>query len=107
MTYKSFFYLKKNALDVLFNDLLVITNPILFFEFDNMGQIRDEILLKKIVGRIKVLREEKGLTLEEFYNDTNIHIARIESAHTNITVSTLNAICKYLGISIQDFFKNL
>ena len=72
-----------------------------------MGQMRDEILLRKIVGKIKMLREQKGITLEEFYNDTNIHIARIESAHTNMTVSTLHAICKYLGISIQEFFKNL
>lgn len=69
-----------------------------------MGQIIDIVLVKKIAERIKQIREQNNMTQENFYNDTNIHIARIETGNTNITVSTLNAICKYFNITLQDFF---
>lgn len=72
-----------------------------------MGQLRDEKLLDRIIGRIKELTEEHGVTLEQFYNDTNIHLSRIESTRPNISVSTLNAVCKYFKISLSDFFKGL
>jgi DNA-binding transcriptional regulator YiaG len=37
-----------------------------------MGQIRDSKLLRKIALTIKELREEKGVSQEEVYNDINI-----------------------------------
>jgi transcriptional regulator with XRE-family HTH domain len=70
-----------------------------------MGQFQDEILLRKIVDRIKKLREQKGVTLEKFYNDTNINLARIESRKANISLSTLQAICKYFGVTISELMK--
>jgi transcriptional regulator with XRE-family HTH domain len=72
-----------------------------------MGQIRDEILLGRIAEKLKEIRASKGLTLEEVYNDTNIHIARIESTKGNVSVSTLSVICKYFGISLSQFFKSI
>ena len=69
-----------------------------------MGQIRDEILLKKISQVIKSLRNESGVTLEDFYNETNIHLARIEAGKLNVTVSTLNSICGFFKISLSEFF---
>jgi transcriptional regulator with XRE-family HTH domain len=72
-----------------------------------MGQLRDEILLEKVVERIKKLREKHGITLEQFYNDTNIHISRIESSKANVSLSTLNAICKYFKISLSEFLKGM
>lgn len=64
-------------------------------------------LLLSIALRIKELRKRSGITQEEFYLDTNIHIARIETGKQNISVSTLQRICGYLGVSIQDFFIDL
>lgn len=72
-----------------------------------MGQLRNDILLKKIAERIKTLRSAANVTQEEFYNDTGIHLGRIETADTNITVSTLEAICKYFKLSLHDFFKGM
>ncbi|HIW20174.1 MAG TPA: helix-turn-helix domain-containing protein, partial [Candidatus Alistipes pullicola] len=46
------------------------------------------------------------LTQEEVYIDTQIHIARIETARVNISVSTLKALCDYFDITLSDFFKN-
>ncbi|MDR1673800.1 MAG: helix-turn-helix domain-containing protein [Bacteroidales bacterium] len=64
-------------------------------------------LLKKIAQRIKQLREERKVSQDTFFIDTDIHIARIEIGKTNITVSTLDAICKYFSITLADFFSTI
>lgn len=64
-------------------------------------------LLLSIAQRIKQLRMEKGVSQEAFYIDTDIHIARIESGKSNITVSTLNDICKYFEVSLSEFFSTI
>lgn len=69
-----------------------------------MKQLKDQDLLLDIAKRIKRLREERNLTQEDVYMDTQIHIARIETAKVNISVSTLKAICDYFGITLSDFF---
>jgi transcriptional regulator with XRE-family HTH domain len=61
-------------------------------------------LLLKIAQRIKQLRDERSISQDMFYVDTDIHIARIETAKINITVSTLQDICNYFNISLLDFF---
>ncbi|WP_299896727.1 helix-turn-helix transcriptional regulator [uncultured Aquimarina sp.] len=53
------------------------------------------------------MRHEKGLTQEDVYNDTGIHISRIERSKVNITVSTLSALCDYFGITLSDFFNEI
>lgn len=70
-----------------------------------MKQIRDKKLLQHISIVIKQLREEKEVTQEEVYNETNIHIGRIETANANLSVSTLSALCKYFKIKISEFHK--
>ena len=72
-----------------------------------MGQIRDDKLLKKIAVVIKQLREAKGVSQEEVYNDINIHIGRVETASANLSVSTLSALCKYFKIGLAEFFKRV
>ena len=64
-------------------------------------------LLDKIALRIKQLRNEKNISQLSFYNDTEIHIARIELGKINITVSTLKEICDYFGITLSEFFKDI
>lgn len=39
-----------------------------------------------------------------FYEDTGIHIGKIETEKYNITVSTLARLCRYYGISLGAFF---
>jgi len=67
-------------------------------------QFVDKNLLAEITLGIKTLREEKNITLETFFFDTGIHLARIEQGKINITVSTLSQICSYFSISLKDFF---
>jgi transcriptional regulator with XRE-family HTH domain len=79
--------------------LLIFTNQ--------MAQIRDSKLLQKIALVFKELREARGLTQEDVYNDTNIHIGRIETATANLSVSSVSALCKYFKISLSEFFKKV
>ena len=67
-------------------------------------QLRNTDLLLAMAKRLQGLRAEKKLSQEIVYNDTGIHIARIETAKTNISVSQLQALCNYYNISLQDFF---
>ncbi|VXC23304.1 XRE family transcriptional regulator [Flavobacterium sp. 9AF] len=70
-------------------------------------QFQDKELLQKIILNIKQLRKSNNVTLETFYFDTGIHLARIEQGKTNITVSTLSKICSYFNISLSEFFKKI
>jgi transcriptional regulator with XRE-family HTH domain len=53
------------------------------------------------------LRKANAITQEDFYNDTNIHIARIETGNNNISVSTLEVICKYFDMPLSKFFSRI
>lgn len=64
-------------------------------------------LLLSIAQRIKQLRMEKGVSQETFFIETDIHIARIESGKSNVTVSTLGDICKYFNVTLSDFFSTI
>jgi transcriptional regulator with XRE-family HTH domain len=63
--------------------------------------------LQKIALVIKELRDERELSQEEVYNETNIHIGRIETAKANLSVSTLSALCKFFKIKLSDFLKRV
>jgi transcriptional regulator with XRE-family HTH domain len=67
-------------------------------------QIKNTELLSAVAKRLKNLRSEKSLSQEEVYNDTEIHIARIETGKFNISISTLDALCEYYSISLEKFF---
>ena len=67
-------------------------------------QYKDEELLEDVIRALKDLRKSKNITLEVFYFDTGIHIARIKQGKTNITVPTLSKICNYFEISLVAFF---
>ncbi|WP_195500119.1 helix-turn-helix domain-containing protein [Alistipes timonensis] len=62
------------------------------------------MLLEAIAGRLKELRAEKGVSQETVYEDTGVHIGKIETARYNITVSTLSKLCNYYGITLKEFF---
>lgn len=67
---------------------------------------RDEILLRYIARKCKELRAKRGVSQEVVYEDTHIHIGKIETAKKNISVSTLSKICKYYDVSLTEFLKD-
>ncbi len=72
-----------------------------------MGYLRNQELLERIGLLIKQIRIEQRITQEDFYNDTNIHIGRIETGKANMTISTLEAVCKYFKTDLKTFFSKL
>lgn len=64
-------------------------------------------LLSSIAQQLKILREQKGISQADFYMDTDIHIGRIETGKDNLSISTLQTICAYFGISLQEFFRQI
>ncbi|GGW96368.1 helix-turn-helix domain-containing protein [Salegentibacter mishustinae] len=71
------------------------------------SRLKNEKLLQKISIQLKRHREKKELTQEDVYNDTGIHISRIETGKVNITVSTLAALCDYFDLNLSEFFDKL
>ncbi|MBZ9631733.1 helix-turn-helix domain-containing protein [Salegentibacter sp. LM13S] len=71
------------------------------------SRLKNEKLLQQISIQLKRHREKKELTQEDVYNDTGIHISRIETGKVNITVSTLAALCDYFDLNLSEFFEKL
>lgn len=63
-------------------------------------------LLAKISLRIKELREIKGVSQEAFVTDTGINIGRIESCKSNFSITTMEKICSYLDVTLEEFFSD-
>jgi transcriptional regulator with XRE-family HTH domain len=61
----------------------------------------------EVIYRLKRLRRERGYTLQEVYDATGIHIARLEANKSNMTVITLAALCRYYEVTLADFFQGL
>lgn len=70
-------------------------------------QWRDDMLIRRIAGRLKELRMRKGVSQEAVYDTTGIHIGKIETEQYNITVSTLSKLCDYYGVTLDEFFAPL
>jgi transcriptional regulator with XRE-family HTH domain len=72
-----------------------------------MGQIRDDKLLQAIALKLKAMRQAIGKSQIEVFNDTDIHIGRIEAGQANVSISTLAAICKYYKTTLAELFTSL
>ncbi len=70
-------------------------------------QLKNQELINQIVAQLKRIRLSKGLTLEDVYNDTGIHIARIESTKKNMSLSTIHALLQYYDMSMAEFFQEI
>ena len=66
----------------------------------------NEQLLLNLAKRIKELRKIKGVTQEDALNDTGIQFSRIEQGKRDIQLSTIEKLCKYFEISLNEFFND-
>ena len=70
-----------------------------------MSQQKNIKILQKVAKKLKEIREQKGLSQQEVYDDTDIHIARIEATNLNITIITLSKLCEYYEVTLNEFFQ--
>lgn len=71
------------------------------------SQLKDQALLSAMVEGLKQVRKEQTLTQEDVYNDTGIHISRIETGRVNVSLSTLKALLDYYKITLSTFFTRI
>jgi transcriptional regulator with XRE-family HTH domain len=71
------------------------------------AQLKDQALLRSTEDGLKVLRRQRNLTQEDFYNDTGIHISRVETGRVNITLRTLKTILDYYQVPFSVFFQQI
>jgi transcriptional regulator with XRE-family HTH domain len=65
-------------------------------------------ILKHFGSRLKVLRQEKGLTQEEFAKNCGLHknyIGMVERGERNPSLLNLEVIAKGLEMSLSDLLK--
>ncbi len=72
-----------------------------------MIQRRDDKLLEQIADRFRALRKERLLTQDAVYEDTGVDIGRIEKSRINPSISTINSLCEYYEISLEEFFRDI
>ena len=70
-------------------------------------QRRDEILLQKIILRIKELRSIHGHTQEKLKEATGLNIPNLETGENFPNLTTLSIICTYYKITLDEFFAPL
>jgi transcriptional regulator with XRE-family HTH domain len=64
-----------------------------------------ELTLKKIGLKIRELRENQGITIQELSDRLDMeynNLIRIEKGRTNFTIGTLLKICEVLKIKLVD-----
>jgi transcriptional regulator with XRE-family HTH domain len=61
----------------------------------------EEILLD-LANKLKGLRKIKGVTQEQVYNDTSIHIARKEQGKRDISYTTLVKLAQYFEVTLGE-----
>ena len=66
-------------------------------------QIRESVKLA-VAARLRELREQKGVSQESVYIDTDLNVGRIEAAMNNLTIDTLAILCDYYGVTFEEFF---
>ena len=69
----------------------------------DISVMTDEQILKRLAQKVKEHRLNKGVTQEQAYNDTGIHIARIEQGKRDITYTTLVRLADYFGVGLGEF----
>lgn len=64
--------------------------------------------IENIARRIKEIRKNKGLTVQEVAYRCDIersNLSRIEAGRTNLTVKTICLICNALNVKISDIVR--
>lgn len=72
-----------------------------------MKQERNPAFLQAVGRRLRQLREQHGLSQEKVQFNTGIYLSYVESGLRNPTVTTLIDICRYYGVTLEEFFAGL
>ncbi|MDE6625445.1 MAG: helix-turn-helix domain-containing protein [Lachnospiraceae bacterium] len=68
------------------------------------------MITDKVGSRIKEFRKREGISQEKLAFKAELdrtYIAGVESGKRNLSIKSLEKILKALGVSFEDFFKNM
>lgn len=61
----------------------------------------------KIAARLKELRKNAGILQPKAAQDMGLNIGSIEAANKDISISSLEKLCRYYGVTLEEFFEGL
>lgn len=67
----------------------------------------NEEALRRIVEKLVALRKARGEYQRDVVSATGLNIGLIETGRRNITICTLERLCRYYGISLVRFFEEV
>lgn len=70
-------------------------------------QRRDEVMLRAIAKKLKDLRAKTGLSQFEIAKQTGQNVGRMEAAQSNMTISSLEKICRFYKVTLEEFFDSI
>lgn len=72
------------------------------------SEVLDEPI--KLHEKLQFLKDKKGVFLREIAESTELsipYISDIMRGRTNPSISTVNTLCKYFGITLSEFFSDV
>lgn len=67
----------------------------------------DVRFLADIAQRLKSLRNERRLSQIRVTMDTGVNVSRAESGKRSLSVYSVAVLCKYYGIALDEFFREI
>ena len=64
-------------------------------------------MIRQVTDKLRRIRKARNLTITAVYEDTGIHIGKIETKETNLNITAIGILCKYYEISLEEFFKGI
>lgn len=68
---------------------------------------RNNEALIMIAAKFRILRRKAGLAQKTVVKDTGLNIGNIEAARSNINITTLERLCRYYGLTLEEFFEDI
>lgn len=68
---------------------------------------RNNEALYKIAAKFRILRRKAGLDQKTVSKAVGYNIGEIETARINITINSLERLCTYYGVTLDEFFEDI
>ena len=67
----------------------------------------DTEAVRRIAAKFTALREERGVFQKVVARATGLNIGLLETGRRNFTLFTIERLCRYYGITLTEFFREL
>jgi transcriptional regulator with XRE-family HTH domain len=68
---------------------------------------KDQEMIKALSVVLKEIRKSRSISQQMVYEETGIHVGRIELGSLNVSVTTLSRLCRFYHVNMIDLFARL